>query len=149
MWNVKLVGQLDFLSAVDVVSLFSFSSFSFFLFFLLLFFSSPPAADCCGLALPRLRAGGHTLPGEAEQISFHLPTKYILISTQIHSHFHTNTSLFQHKSQNRDADEKRWLPLMMLQSPLGQNNIFSFTNQIHSLISTQIHLCFNTNLKIH
>ena len=54
--------------------------FSFFL--LLLFFfclCAPPAADWCGLALPRLRAGGHTLRGEAKQISFHLPTKYILI----------------------------------------------------------------------
>ena len=51
--------------------------------------------------------------GEANIFSF---------TNEIHSHWHTNKSLFQHKSQNRDIDEERWLPLMLLQSPLGVDN---------------------------
>ena len=43
--------------------------------------------------------------GEANIFSF---------TNEIHSHWHTNKSLFQHKSQNRDVDEECWLPLMLV-----------------------------------
>ena len=86
IWKVWLV-SLNSLSVGPFYIFFFFLLFScFFSFFsLLLFFCLlvPPAADWCGLALPRLRAGGHTLRGEAKQISFHLPTKYIFICTEI------------------------------------------------------------------